>query len=85
MINLYNVKQTNTTNTINHTEVIIIPEGVYMTDVFIKSMNNYFVNASPPTGGNFSGLKFLYIEVNEKTTTRRQQQILDRNVPAPAT
>lgn len=80
-INLYNVKQTNTSNTISHSEVITIPQGVYMTDVFIKSMNNYFVNASPPTGGNFSGLKFLYIEINEKTTNTvirsREQSDID--------
>lgn len=71
-INLYNVKQTGRSETINHSEVITIPEGVYMTDVFVTAMNNYFANAKPPSdqisNANFNGLKFLYIEVNDKST-----------------
>ena len=71
-INLYNVKQTGRAETINHSEIITIPEGVYMTDVFIAAINNLFANASPPTSqvsdANFSGLKFLYLEINDKTT-----------------
>lgn len=72
IVNLYNVKQTGRSETINHSELITIPEGVYMTDVFVTVMNNIFSNASAPLtqvqNANFSGLKFLYVQINEKTT-----------------
>jgi hypothetical protein len=67
IVHLYNVN-TGTTGFRNQTEVVVIPEGVYMADVFTTAMNNYFANAPPPADASLNGLKFLYMEVNDKTT-----------------
>ncbi len=67
VVHLFNVN-TGSSGIKNQTALITIPEGVYMADTFSKSMNNYLANASAPKDASFNGLRFLYMEVNDKTT-----------------
>ena len=67
VIHLFNVN-TGSSGIKNQTAIVTIPDGVYMADTFSKSMNNYFANAAAPKDASLNGLKFLYMEVNDKTT-----------------
>jgi hypothetical protein len=72
IVKLYNVysggDSPRTYSTQPQTRIVTIPDGVYMADTFAKAMNNYFANDPINSGEIISGLRFLYIEVNDKTT-----------------